>query len=238
VVNLLEEPFLPYAALGDFWLPEIDAQLVASAPDPSVANYHSATQEFVRVYAVQRYEDHPTEFYTTFLGTVLFRDAFFDGQGDDSLLPGFNLEIWGVPTTSATYLIVHFDPSPDDGADVPVIDNLIVVQRFQKGVMRYDSASRNRSAVPLGIYVRALMTGEALPELAEAAQYSPLWSQYNPDAVNWVDRPDDSPDTNLVLAFVREDEEFVGAEPPSADAEAEPTDESRDGVPAADPANP
>ena len=37
--------------------------------------------------------------------------------------------------------------------------------------------------------------------LADAAQDSPLWAQYDPESVDWVARPDDLPDTNLVLAF-------------------------------------
>ena len=37
--------------------------------------------------------------------------------------------------------------------------------------------------------------------LVQAAAGSPLWGQYNPDAVGFVDRPEVLPDSNLVLAF-------------------------------------
>jgi len=41
------------------------------------------------------------------------------------------------------------------------------------------------------------------PEFADAAGFTPLWGQYNPDGDpgTWLDRPDDLPDTNLLLAF-------------------------------------
>ena len=46
------------------------------------------------------------------------------------------------------------------------------------------------------------MTGTvADPDFINAASGTLLWGLYNPDAVNWVDRPDDVPNTNLVLAF-------------------------------------
>jgi hypothetical protein len=122
--------------------------------------------------------------------------------GDPNLLPGFALEIWGLPTSGASYHIVGYEPGPD-GEPTPIFDPNIVMQRFQKGVMRYEELNDRRTAgVPLGIYLRAVIRGEALPDLATAAaESSPLWAQYNWEAVNWIDRPDELPDTNLVLAF-------------------------------------
>lgn len=68
--------------------------------------------------------------------------------------------------------------------------------------MRYDATTGTSTGVPLGPYLRAIIMGQVdAPVLADAASSSPLWAQYNPDAVNWIDRPDDLPDTNLVLAF-------------------------------------
>ncbi len=213
VANLLEEPFLPFNAYGDFWLPDPDGEVLANAPDPALPNFGDASQEFVRVYAAEDFDNNPTRFYTTFLGTVLFREAFFDGRGDPSLVPGFSLEIWGLPTTTANYLVLRYEPDPDGGPDVPVVDRAIVVQRFQRGIMRYDAASQRTAGIPLGVYLRAVMTGEALPDLAQvAAETTPLWALYNPEAVAWVDRPDDVPDTNLVLAFVREDDADIATE--------------------------
>src|SRR5205814_2464383 len=96
-VNLLEPPFLTAEALlGDLRLPPPDPGLLGSAPDPGDAD---ASQEFVRANAPEDFGGQTTKFYSTFLGTVLFRDAFFDGNGDPNLVPGFDLESWGLPTS-------------------------------------------------------------------------------------------------------------------------------------------
>ncbi len=203
--NLLEAPFLPYDALGDLQLPPVDDGVIGMAPDPAAQDYFDASQEFVRLIAAENYDGNPTRFYSTFLTTVLFREAFFDGNGDPNLVPGFALEIWGLPTSGATYHVVGYEPGPPESPEpAPIYDRNVVLQRFQKGVMRFEQLNNRRTAgVPLGIYLRALILGEALPDLAIAAYESgnPLFAQYNPDAVLWIDRPDELPDTNLVLAF-------------------------------------
>ena len=55
-------------------------------------------------------------------------------------------------------------------------------------------------AYPLPQIVAALRDS-LYPGLAEVASGTALWGQYNTEAVNWVDRPDQIPDSNLVLAF-------------------------------------
>jgi hypothetical protein len=92
-----------------------------------------------------------------------------------------------------------YEPGPEP---LPIHDRGVILQRFQRGVMRYEGASGRTASVPLGIYLRAVIRAEALPDLAIAAsQSSPLWAQYNEEAVNWIDRPEELPDTNLVLVF-------------------------------------
>jgi hypothetical protein len=189
VVNLLEWPFLPYETLGDVSLPAVDEGLIQLAPDPSQPGYGAASQEFVGTFAAEEFEGIPTRFYTAFLTTVLFRDAFFDGRGDPSLVPGFSLEIWGVPTSWPTYQAL----SPD------TVDPAVVLQRFQRGVMKRDNRAGTTSGIPLGSYVRGVLAGDVA--LADVAGSNVLWAQYNPAAVDWVDRADELPDTNFVLAF-------------------------------------
>lgn len=209
-LNLLEEPFLAYETLGDLRLPPVEQQLIENAPDPTAPDYGDQSQEFVRLHALEEFDDKAPRFYSTFLSTVLFRDAFFDGRGDPNLVPGFNLEIWGLPTSRAAYHVIGFELVPageaaegeEPLAAAEVADSEVVLLRFQRGVMRHDAAAGETAAAPLGRYLRAVLTGDTgLPELAEAAGSSRLWGQYNPEAVNWVDRPGDLPDTNLVLAF-------------------------------------
>ncbi len=207
LVNLLEDPFLPYEYFGDLRLPSIDGNLIATAPDPASPNFGDLTQEFVAVNSPEQYDGKNTRFYSTFLGTVLYFDAFFLGPGDANLIPGFDLEVWGLPTSQASYHVVGFDVVPGgapDGSDLitPILDANVVLLRFQRGVMQHNALTGSTAGAPLGQYLRAVIMGTVTdPELVAAASTSALWAQYNPNAVDFTDRPDDVPDTNLVLAF-------------------------------------
>ncbi len=197
-VNLLDDFYLPYDTLGDLVLPPVDEALLLSAPSPDEPDFDLRSQEFVREHAPEQVGDLATRFYATFLGTVLFRDAFFDGNGDPNLVPGFDLEIWGLPTSQPTPLVT----GPDS------VDPAVVQLRFQRGVMRHDGQAGTTSAVPLGYYLRAILAGdESVAGLAEVAAASPLWAQYDPEAPNSVARPEALAETNLALVFTREDDE-------------------------------
>ncbi len=196
-VNLLEDPYLPFEVLGDLVLPPVDEGMLLLAPNPEEPDFADRSQEYVREFAPEQSGDLAPRFYSSFLGTVLFRDAFFDGRGDPNLVPGFNLEIWGLPTSRPGPLVT----GPD------TVDPAIVLLRFQRGVMRHDGRTGATAGVPLGSYLRAILAGdESVPGLVDIAGSSPLWGQYNPDAVNWVARPNELAETNLVLVFTREDD--------------------------------
>jgi hypothetical protein len=196
-VNLLEPPYLPYENLVELSLPPVDEALLQTAPGLEEPRFAERAQDFVREHAPEEFEGVGTRFYATFLGTVLFRDAFWDGRGEPNLVPGFNLEIWGLPTSRPTF------EANGPGAE----DRDAVLLRFQRGVMRHDAGTAITTAVPLGTYLRAVLSGDATPNaLAEVAAASPLWAQYDREAPNGVARPEEFPETNLGLAFVREDE--------------------------------
>ena len=211
-VNLLEDPYLTYDVLGDLVLPPVDEAMLLLSPNPEEPDFAARSQEYVREYAPEQFVDLSPRFYSSFLGTVLFRDAFFNGQGDPNLVPGFNLEIWGLPTSRPANHVT----GPE------TVDPAIVLLRYQRGVMRHDSRAGTTAGVPLGAYLRAILAGdESIPGLADVASGSPLWSQYDPNAVNWVSRPDELAETNLVLVFTREDDgnEAVPIRSPAAAAE-------------------
>jgi hypothetical protein len=196
-VNLLEAPYLPYEALGDLTVPPVDDALILAAPDPAAPTFAVGAQEFVRENAPEQFESLATRYYATFLSTVLFRDAFWDGRGDPNLIPGFNLEIWGLPTSRPSYHVI----GPEQ------IDPARALLRYQRGIMVHDGRTGTTTAAPLGYYLRAILAGDpAQSALAEVAAASPLWAQYDPEALNWVARPEALPETNLVLVFTREDE--------------------------------
>jgi hypothetical protein len=194
-VNLFESPYLPYETLGDLIMPPVDEFLLATAPAPDDPNIADNSQEFVREHSPEQVGDLATRFYSRYMATVLFRDAFFDGRGDPNLVPGFNLEIWGLPTSRPSPLVT----GPD------AVDPAVLLLRYQRGVMRHDARAGSTEAVPLGYYLRAIIAGDdSIPGLAAVASSSPLWAQYDPDAVNRVARPDFLAATNLELAFTRD----------------------------------
>jgi len=205
-LNLLEPPFLPYQNLGDVVLPPTDDSLVANAPAADLPDFGDRSQEFVQVNSPQSFEGLSTQFYSTFLSTVRFYDAFIDGRGDPNLVPGFNLEIWGLPRSQPTF----FASGPDQ------TDPGRAVLLYQRGVMVHDSRAGTTAALPLGYYLRTVLTGDdSLPALTAAAAQSPLWGQYDPDSAGWLARSDELPDSDLVLAFTRDNDlgEAVVAHP-------------------------
>ena len=111
------------------------------------------------------------------------------GYGDLSLLPGFDLEIWGVPTSA------------------PMVDphnNSFIYQRFQRGIMMYQANQGVTEGLLLGQYFKEILTGQALPpDVAQEAAGSPYLDQYCPTGPHWICRPDqlDPSTTDLTGAF-------------------------------------
>ena len=196
-LNLLEPPFLPYQNLGDVLLPPGDDALAVNAPQPDQPDFAERAHEFVRANSPESFENLSTRFYSTFLGTVRFHDAFFDGRGDPNLVPGFNLEIWGLPRSQPSL----FATAPEQ------IDPSRALLLYQRGVMVHDGRTGTTAALPLGYYVRSILAGDdSVGALADAAASGLLWGQYDPDSAEWLARPDELLETSLVLAFTREDD--------------------------------
>jgi hypothetical protein len=104
-----------------------------------------------------------------------------------SALTGEGLAVWGTPTSA---------PAPD-----PRNPNF-VYQRFSNGILLYDGASGTTTALPLGEYVKDLLTGQNLPpDLAAEAAFSPLMAQYDPARPLSLARPGALPDSDLTDAF-------------------------------------
>jgi len=73
--------------------------------------------------------------------------------------------------------------------------------------MVHDATSGTTTAPPLGYSLRSILLGDgSQPELEAAGGASPLWAQYDPESPDWVRRPEELAETNLVLVFTREDE--------------------------------
>ena len=93
----------------------------------------------------------PVNFQTTFLNTVTCADAFGADPCDPSPAAGFDLELWGLPTSLPT-----LDPLNPD----------FVYQRFQRGIMHFSRTTGLTQGLLLGDWFKRVMIGVDLsPDL-------------------------------------------------------------------------
>lgn len=164
-LNLLEDGLLPYTTMNGSTFPAPDQNLIKQAPSPNDPQYGAKIIDFVKEQAPDTWEGLPVNFAKTFNGTVSYDDAFPRGEGSAGLLPLFNLQIWGAPTSKPTR-----DPK----------NNNFVYLRFQRGIMHYDDGCKCTQGLLLGDYLKGLITGENLPADLEAqAADSPLLRLYD-----------------------------------------------------------
>jgi photosystem II stability/assembly factor-like uncharacterized protein len=187
LVNLLDPGLLPYTSFNGAQMPGNDPAIVGAAPAPTSPSYGTAIIAFVRAQAPNTFEGKPVNFSATFDNSVTLATAYPQGGGDPGLLPGLNLELWGVPTSRPTY-----DPN----------NRNFIYQRFQRGIMHYDAGCNCTNGILLADYLKAILTGRNLPaDLAEQAKASQFLRQYNPSKPGWLDRPEALSGTDLTGAF-------------------------------------
>jgi hypothetical protein len=183
LLNVLDPGLLPYATFNGATLPAFDPNLVATAPPASDG---AGSLAFVRGHVADSFGGLPAAFSQTYWNTVSVATAL-PGGGDSALLPGFDLELWGLPTSGPA-----LDPN----------NHNVVYQRFQRGVMMYDASCRCTEGVLLADYLKSILTGSNLPpDLAREAQGSPLLRQYDSGQPGWVHNPSLLPNTDLTNAF-------------------------------------
>jgi polysaccharide biosynthesis protein PslG len=186
-LNLLDPGLMPYTQFNGSTVPAPDASLAAAAPPVSDPNYAADVLTFVRNQAPDTFNGQAVNFGTTFFSTVTAQDA---PAADPSLLPGFDLQIWGVPTSQ---------PAVD-----PTNHNFIY-QRFQRGIMHYDQTCTCTQGLLLADYFKSILTGQNLPaDVAQEAQGSKYYAQYAPGDTQWLARPNDLPGSDLTNAFIPE----------------------------------
>jgi hypothetical protein len=120
-LNLLDQGLMPYTQINGSTFPAPDSAVIAATPSVSDPNYAQAIQDFVRAQAPDTFQGQPVNYATTFYNTVTAQDA---PDADPALLPGFDLQIWGAPTSEPAY-----EPSNSN----------FIYQRFQRGIMHYDA---------------------------------------------------------------------------------------------------
>ena len=191
-MNVLDEGLLPYTHMNGSTFPAPEPSVINQSPKPDAPDYLPKTLEFVRAIAPDTFEGEPVNFARTFFGSVRPEDAYPNGvpDGGDVLLPYFNLEIWGLPTSHPAR-----DPSNPN----------FIYQRFQRGIMHYDKGCGCTQGLLLADYVKALLTGRNLPlDLAQESKGSKLASQFKPGQPQALARPADLPGSDLSNAFRRD----------------------------------
>ncbi|HEY3079235.1 MAG TPA: hypothetical protein VGM69_04950 [Chloroflexota bacterium] len=182
--NLLDSELMPYTRINGATFPAADPALIAGAPP---ATDPVATLQFVQAHAVDVWRNRPVNFRLTFLNTVTYPTAFPRGGGHPNLLPGINLEMWGVPTSDPAY-----DPNNQG----------FVYQRWQRGIMHRDAGCDCTQGILLADYLKSIITGRNLPaDLDRATRDSRLRDQYQPGSRRWMRDPDLLPGTDLTNAF-------------------------------------
>ncbi|MHB0871135.1 MAG: hypothetical protein ACYC5J_17030 [Chloroflexota bacterium] len=207
LINLLSDDLLPYTRINGSTFPAADPSLLGAAPSPADPDFATKAMDFARLHAPDSWEGMKTNFYSTMVNTVSYQEAFPNGGVDPGLMPLINLEIWGLPTSRPTY-----DPNNSN----------FVYLRFQRGIMHFDKSSGLTQGILLGDYLKSVLSGQNLPgDLAQAAQGSKLYRQYDNGVMNGVARSWDLSASNLFAAF--EKEGVVVPTPPPATPTPQPT---------------
>lgn len=189
-LNLMDPRLMPYTEINQATFPAVDLNLTKSLPAPNSPDYMKQIMAYIQQVAPNQWNGVPVNFDATFTNSVTVQEAFPNGKPHPSLLPGINLELWGVPTSQ---------PSVDPN------NHNFVYQRFQRGIMQYDRTTGITQGLLLADYFKSIITGQNIPpDLKAEAKNSPFYKQYDPSQPNWVARPDQLPNTNLTFAFARQ----------------------------------
>jgi N-acetylmuramoyl-L-alanine amidase len=191
-MNVLDDGLLPYTRMNGSTFPAPDPGVISQSPKTDAPDYLAKALDFVKATAPDTFDGEPVNFSKTFFSSVTTQDAYPNGvpAGGDALVPYFNLEIWGLPTSKPAH-----DPNNPG----------FIYQRFQRGIMHYDKGCGCTQGLLLADYVKALMTGRNLPaDLADQAKTSKLASQFKPGAPQSLARPGDLPASDLTNAFRRD----------------------------------
>lgn len=189
MMNILDEGLMPYTSINGSTFPAPDQEVLKRQPQVGTPDYHARALQFVKDNAPDAWQGKKVNFFQTFTNSVRFEEAFPNGIGDPGLLPGFNLEVWGLPTSQPT-------PDPANGG--------FIYLRFQRGIMHHDTATGATQGLLLADYVKAIMTLRNLPpDLALQARANRLYGQFEPLAPQAVSRPKELVASDLTGAFKR-----------------------------------
>jgi polysaccharide biosynthesis protein PslG len=183
-LNLLDAGLLPYTHINGSTFPAPDPAVFGATPTLNDPSYATSIIQFVQEQAPNTFDGEPVNFGQTFNTTVSTQDA---PDAPDSLLPLFDLDVWGAPTSQPAR-----DPNNFN----------FIYQRFQRGIMHYDKGCGCTQGLLLADYLKSVITGQNLPtDLAAQVQGSKYYKQYAPGKPGSLARPADLPGSDLTNAF-------------------------------------
>jgi polysaccharide biosynthesis protein PslG len=198
-LNLLDAGLLPYTKINGSTFPAPDPSVINATPSTTDPAYATRIVQFVQDQAPNTFEGESVNFGQTFNTTVSAQDA---PDAPASLLPLFDLDIWGAPTSR---------PARDPN------NNNFIYQRFQRGIMHFDKGCGCTQGLLLADYLKSVITGQNLPpDLAAQVQTSRYYKQYAPDQLLSIARPNDLPSSDLTNAFVQQQPLTAGGGTPAA----------------------
>ena len=187
LLNLLDPGLMPVDRINNSTFPAFDPAVANAAPQPGTPGYDTGIIDFVRAHAPETFNGQPTRFWTTFNNIVTCEDAFPPGACQPNFLPGFDLELAGIPTSN---------PKPD-----PANGNFIYL-RFQRGIAHYDANCQCTRGILLADNFKNVITGQNLPaDLDSEMSGTKFYKQYNNGQPLGLNRPGDLRDTDMTNAF-------------------------------------
>jgi hypothetical protein len=139
---------MPYTRINGSTFPAPDPAVVGQTPNVTDPDYATKIIQFTHDNAPDDFQGNAVNFFQTFSTTVTYDDAFPNGDGSDSLIPLFNLQIWGAPTSKPAA-----DPS----------NNNFIYLRFQRGIMHYDKGCNCTQGLLLADYLKSVLTRQYQP---------------------------------------------------------------------------
>jgi hypothetical protein len=200
LLNLLDSSLFPYDQINGAILPSVDPSLTQTAPAVGSPDYGTRVVAWLHSVAPDTWNGLPVGFRQTFLETVSPKVA--GGiTVDASALAGFDLEVWGLPTSRPAY-----DPN----------DHGVVYQRFQRGIMQYDASCGCTHGLLVADYFKDVLLGANLPpDLLAQARASQYFGAYQPSKPLALAAPGQLPSSDLTSAF---DPDAAGNVNPAAGA--------------------
>jgi hypothetical protein len=217
-LNLLDQQYLPYTKFNGATVPATDNELLKTAPAPGSPNYGTGILEYITSAAPNQINQVVVNFLNTFRGSVTMAEAYPNGGGNAGLLQGIWLEMWGVPISR---------PAAD-----PANGNFIF-QRWQRGIMHYDAATKTTQGMLLGDHFKSLLTGQNLPaDLADQAKASPYLAKYDNTQATGIKAGQVLANANLKDAFEKEPPAPAPGEVVTAPAPGQPPQPQAPAAPA------